>query len=42
VSRRKAHLFGEEGKIDHEGKYTMFGQIIKQLANESPDKSNFR
>ena len=27
VSRRKAMLFEEEGKVDNEGKYTIFGQI---------------
>lgn len=25
VNRRKAFLFGEEGKIDHEGKHSIFG-----------------
>jgi len=42
VSRRKAMYFAEEGKVDHEGKYTMFGQIIKQLASQDSTKSNFR
>ena len=25
VSRRKAMVFADEGKVDHEGKYTIFG-----------------
>lgn len=30
ISRRKAMEFADEGKVDHEGKYTIFGQIMKQ------------
>jgi hypothetical protein len=25
ISRRKAMVFADEGKVDHEGKYTIFG-----------------
>lgn len=42
VSRRKAFMFGDSGKIDHEAKYSMYGQIIQQLAQQYPDLSNFR
>ena len=28
VSRLRAKAFADSGKIDHEGKYSMFGQII--------------
>jgi len=28
VSRRKAMVFADAGKVDHEGKFTMYGQII--------------
>jgi hypothetical protein len=28
VSRRKAFNYADSGKIDHEGKYSLFGQII--------------
>ena len=31
VSRRKAMVFADSGKIDHEGKYSIFGQIMQQL-----------
>ena len=31
VSRRKAMLFIDKGLIDHEGKYTIYGQIINQM-----------
>lgn len=31
VNRRKAMNFAESGKIDHEGKYSIFGQIIVAL-----------
>lgn len=31
VSRRKAFNFGDSGKVDHEAKYSMYGQIIQQL-----------
>lgn len=42
MSRRKAMVFADSGKVDHEAKYSMFGQIIKQLAESNPDMSNFR
>lgn len=35
-------VFADSGKVDHEGKYTMFGQIITQLKDTCPDFSNFR
>ena len=41
-NRRKAFEFQDQGGIDHEGKYTIFGQIISGLRNECPDMSNFR
>jgi hypothetical protein len=31
VSRRKAMVFADSGKIDHEGKYSIYGQVIQQL-----------
>ena len=42
INRRKAFVFADEGNVDHEGKYTVFGQIITSLRNEVPDMSNFR
>ena len=42
MSRRKALVYADSGKIDHEGKYSLFGQIIQQLAQNRPDMSNFR
>ena len=41
VSRRKAFVFGDEGKVDIEGKYTLFGQAITQILSSRPDLSNF-
>ena len=29
VSRRKALVYADSGKIDYEGKYSLFGQIIQ-------------
>lgn len=31
VSRRKAMVFIDKGLIDHEGKYTIYGQVISQM-----------
>ena len=42
VSRRKAMVFADSGKIDHEGKYSMYGQIVQQLISNHPDMANFR
>jgi len=28
INRRKAFVFADEGNVDHEGKYTVFGQVI--------------
>lgn len=42
INRRKAFVFADEGNVDHEGKYTVFGQIITSLRSEVPDMSNFR
>ena len=42
VSRRKAMVFADSGKIDHEGKYTIYGQIIQQLRQRNPEMHNFR
>ena len=42
VNRRKAFEFIEEGNVDHEGKYSIFGQIMQQLKTLTPDMSNFR
>merc|ERR1712060_806641 len=42
VSRRKEMVFADAGKIAHEGKYTMFGQIIQQLNENCAEMSNFR
>ena len=36
-------VFAEEGKIDHEGKYSIYGQIIQGMKNDGyTDLSNFR
>lgn len=29
VNRRKAQLFADEGNIDHEGKHSIFGQLMQ-------------
>ena len=42
VNRRKAFEFYDQGNIDHEGKNSIYGQIITQLKNHYPDMSNFR
>ena len=42
VSRMKAMAFADEGKVDNEGKYTIFGQIMRQCRKESPEMINFR
>ena len=34
VNRHKAQLFQDEGNIDHEGKYSIFGQIMQQLKRD--------
>lgn len=34
-------MFADEGKVDIEGKYTLFGQICTQLLSNKPDLSNF-
>lgn len=36
VSRRKAMVFADSGKVDHEGKYSIFGQIITKLQSDYP------
>lgn len=41
-NRRKAFEFGESGNVDHEGKYSIFGQIIQGLKIAYPDMQNFR
>jgi len=41
-NRRKAFEFFDSGNVDHEGKYSLFGQIITQLKAQVPDMSNFR
>jgi len=43
VNRRKAMAFADEGNIDHEGRYSIYGQILQQLKQHGPsDWSNFR
>ena len=42
VSRRKAMIFADSGKVDHEGEKTLFGQIRMQNKNQRPDMSNFK
>lgn len=42
VNRRKAFEFQEQGNIDHEGKYSIYGQTCTQLREMCPDMSNFR
>ena len=34
--------YQETGQIDHEGKFSIFGQIIQQLKERCPDMENFR
>ena len=34
--------YHEDGKVDHEGRHSIFGQIMIQLKNRCPDMSNFR
>ena len=34
VNRRKAQVFADEGKIDHEGKYSIFGQILQSMKSD--------
>ena len=31
VNRRKAQIFQDEGNVDHEGKHSIFGQIMQQM-----------
>jgi len=42
ASRRKAMVFADAGKVDHEGKYTIFGQVNQCIWQNSPDFSCFR
>ena len=35
VNRRKAMVFADSGQIDHEGKYTIFGQIFQCFNSDS-------
>lgn len=42
VNRLRAKAFADKGNIDHEGKYTIFGQIIQRLKSDRSDMSNFR
>mmetsp|Transcript_23102 Transcript_23102/g.28634 ORF Transcript_23102/g.28634 Transcript_23102/m.28634 type:complete len:258 (+) Transcript_23102:8732-9505(+) len=43
VNRRKAMVFADEGNIDHEGRNSIYGQIVQQLKQLGPsDLNNFR
>lgn len=42
VSRRKAMVYADSGKVDQEGKYTIFGQVITTLQEDYPEMQNFR
>jgi len=42
VSRRKAQVFADSGKVDHEGKFTIYGQIIQQLNRNDANMDYFR
>ena len=43
VNRRKAFDYFDKGNIDHDGKHSVFGQIITQLYREMyTDMDNFR
>ena len=42
VSRLRARAFADSGKIDVEGKYTIYGQLIQQLQADCSDMNNFR
>ena len=35
-------MFADSGKVDHQGKFSIYGQVIDQLRRERPDMSNFR
>lgn len=42
ISRRKAMMFADSGKTDHNGSQTVFGQIITTLDASQPNMENFR
>mmetsp|Transcript_18316 Transcript_18316/g.24457 ORF Transcript_18316/g.24457 Transcript_18316/m.24457 type:complete len:253 (-) Transcript_18316:1309-2067(-) len=42
INRVKASMFGVEGKVDHEGTQTIFGQAFQQCKQNDPSYSNFR
>ena len=43
VNRRRAMVFADEGNIDHEGRHSIYGQVIQQLKEKGPSNlNNFR
>ena len=42
VSRRKSMLQREKGQIDHDGRWSIFGQVYKEHMSRNPDFSYFR
>ena len=43
MNRRKAMVFQEEGNIDHEGKFSIYGQILQGMKSQGyEDLNNFR
>ena len=42
MNRNKASVFAVEGKVDHEGTMTIFGQAFQQCKQQDPSYWNFR
>jgi len=42
VSRRRAMLYSDQGKIDHDGKWSIFGQVYRENLEKNKDFTNFR
>lgn len=40
ISRRKALMFSETGKVDHAGSSTVFGQVVTGIESELTDGTN--
>lgn len=35
IKRRKAFYFANSGQVDHEGKFTIFGQVFQQMKSDN-------
>lgn len=42
VSRRRAMLYTDQGKIDHDGKWSIFGQVYRENLEKNKEFTNFR